>query len=113
MSLRVQMNNMFYPIDRMQFNFKDYNIVEPYISYANCSQIFGNEAQLNPQEFHDLYPIFCFNTSAHPRALLANGIDITLHIEKSSTLTLQAFALVLEDSHYTIDVDQGRMLRIQ
>jgi len=33
--LRIQMNNMYYPIDRMQLNFNDYNILELYISYVN------------------------------------------------------------------------------
>ena len=41
-----------------------------------------------------------------------NGINIVLHIEKSSFLSLTAFALILEDAQYSIDVSDGKMLRI-
>ena len=42
-----------------------------------------------------------------------NGINITVHIEKSDALTLNAFALVMQDCKYTIDTSDGRMTRIQ
>ena len=111
-SLRLQLNSMYYPIDSMTFNFDDYNIVEPYLAYINCCKTFGNEPQLTLQEFHDIYPIFVFDCSAQPETLKSNGIDISLHIEKTSTLTLEGYALILEDSYYNIQTNNGRMLRI-
>jgi hypothetical protein len=111
-SMRIQMNNVYYPIDRMQFNFDNYNIMEPYNSYVECCKTFGNEPQLNVQEFHDLYPVFCFDVSAQPQSLKSNGIDITLIIEKTAALTLQGHALLLEDTYHSIDIDNGRMLRL-
>src|SRR5438093_2813506 len=111
-SLRLQLNNMFYPIDRMQFDFANYKIIEPYQAYINVCQTFGVEPPLSLQEFHDLSPIFCLYCSSQPELLRSNGIDLTLHIEKSSALTLNAFALVIEDARYSIDVSDGRMLRI-
>jgi hypothetical protein len=111
-SLRIQMNNVYYPIDRMEFNFENYNILEPYDSYVNCCKTFGNEPTLNIQEFHDLSPIFCFNVSSQDERLKSNGIDVNLHIGKSQALTLQGFVLMLEDCHYTLDVNDGRMLRL-
>jgi hypothetical protein len=111
-SLRVQLNSMYYPIDRMQFNFLDNDILEPYISYANCCNTFGVEAQLSAQEFKDLYPIFCFDVSAQSRTLKDNGITVSLHIEKSSALSLQGYCVVLEDCSYTIDVEKGSMVRV-
>ena len=35
-SLRVKVNNMYYPIDGMKFNFNTYNSVEAYIAYVNA-----------------------------------------------------------------------------
>jgi hypothetical protein len=111
-SLRLQLNNLYYPIDRMQFDFQNYKISEPYQSYINICQTFGNEPQLTLQEFHDLSPIFCIDCSSQPETLKNNGVDLTLHIEKSSALTVNAYALVIEDVQYTIDVMDGKMLRV-
>ena len=111
-SIRIQMNNVYYPIDRMEFDFANHNIVEPYNSYVECCKTFGVEPQLSYQEYHDLYPIFVIDVSAQDERLKTNGIDITVHIEKSSGLTLQGFYLMKEDCYNTIDTDGGRMLRI-
>ena len=75
--------------------------------------MFGNEPQLSVQEFKDLYPIFCFDVSAQSKTLKDNGINVTLHIEKSSGLTLRGYASLLEDCQYKIDVNNGSMVRIQ
>ncbi len=56
-SLRAQVNNMYYPVDRMEFNFLEANFLEPYLAMINCCKIFGNEPQLSAQEFKDLYTI--------------------------------------------------------
>jgi hypothetical protein len=111
-SIRVQLNGMYYPIDEMKFNFDEYNIAQPYLAYINCSKMFGNEPSLTVQEFHDLYPIYCIDLSSQPETIKSNGIDVTVHIEKSSTLTLQAYCLVLEDSYFKIDTIDGKMVRI-
>ena len=113
-SMRVQLNNLYYPIDNMKMNFKDYKIAEPYNAYVNACKSFGVEPQLDllVQEYRDLYPIICFDTSACPESLQSNGIDITIHIEKSPALTLEGYCLVLEDSIWNIEVAEGRMLRL-
>jgi len=111
-SLRVQLNNMYYPIDNMRFDFANWKLNEPYVAYINSCKTFGVEPQLNLQEFRDLYAVFAVDLSAQPENLRLNGIDLTIHIEKDSQLTLQSFCLVLEDVHYSIDVEGGRMLRI-
>ena len=112
-SMRVQINQTYYPIDRMQMDFLNADVLEPYVAYMNCCQMFGNEPQLSVQEFKDLYPIFCFDVSAQSKTLKDNGINVTLHIEKSSALTLRGYALLLEDCQYKIDVNNGSMVRIQ
>jgi hypothetical protein len=111
-SLRIQMNNTYYPIDRMQFKFSNYNIAEPYMNYVNACLTFGNHPQLSVQEFKDLYPIFVFDTSSQDEKLKTNDLDITLHIEKSSGVTLQGYSLLLENCQFTIDVGKGSMLRL-
>src|SRR5438093_3723607 len=55
-SLRLQLNNIFYPIDRMEFDFANYKINEPYQAYINVCQTFGVELPLSLQEFHDFKP---------------------------------------------------------
>lgn len=112
-SLRAQLGtNHFYPIDRMKMDFLNADILEPYVSYINCCQMFGNEPQLTVQEFKDLYPIFCFDVSAQPKGE-SNSVSVNLHIEKSSALQLKAYALLLEDCRYKIDVLGGKMIRVQ
>ena len=103
---------MSYPTNGMEMNFLDANIVEPYISYINCCMRFGNEPQLTLHEFNKLYPIMCFDVSSQPQLLKSNGINITLYIKKSSALTLLGYCLILEESHHTIDVLNGQMIRV-
>jgi hypothetical protein len=111
-ALRLQMNNMYYPIDRMQFNFKEFNAAEPYKAYVEACKTFGVESCITLWEYINIYPIFVFDTSSQPDQLRSNGIQITLHIEKASTSTFTAFALMLEDALYKIDTGDGKMLRI-
>jgi len=111
-SLRVKLNNMYYPIDGMKFNFGNYNAVEAFIAYVNACRTFGHEPQMPLQEFL-LNPIFCFDLSAQPETLKSNGIDITIQIEKTSALTIQGYCLVKEESYHQIDVADGKMLRIR
>jgi hypothetical protein len=111
-SLRMQLNNKYYPIDEMRMDFDSYKVHEPYQAYINMCNTFGVEPQITLQEFIDLHAVFCFDLSAQPETLKANGIDITLHIRKSAALTLLGFALVLEDANYQLEVADGRILRL-
>ena len=109
-SLRLQLNSMYYPIDRIQIDFENYKIAEPFISYVNVWKTFGNEPQLSVQEAY-LSPIFRFDVSAQPESLKTHGVDITLIIEKTTALTLQAYVLILEDAYFQINCNDGKMLR--
>ena len=59
-----------------------------------------------------LYPIFCFDIYAQPESLKSHGINLTLKMQKDSTVKLEGFALILQDSYFKIDVGNGTMLRI-
>jgi hypothetical protein len=109
-SLRLQLNQMYIPQDYMRFNFSDNKISEPYKAYIDCCRVFGNDPQITYLEFKNLYPIFCYNSSSQPEQLKTNSIDLTLHIEKSSGLSLTAYALVFEDTHFTLL--EGRLNRL-
>src|SRR5829696_923713 len=111
-SLKMQLNHKYYPTDDMKMEFDSYKVHEPYQAYVNMCNTFGVEPQIPLQEFIDLHAIFCFDLSAQPETLKANGIDITLPIRKSAALTLQGFALVLEDANYQLEVADGRILRL-
>ena len=111
-SLRVQLNNMYIPNDRMEMDFETYKLNEPYQAYIDMCARFGNDPQISVQDFHDNYPIFCFDVSAQPEQLKSNGIDIRLHINKISALALNGYALVLSDAEFTINTGDGRMLSI-
>jgi hypothetical protein len=96
----------------MQFNFKDYNVAEPYKAYIEACKTFGVESCLPLWEFINLMPIFVFDTSSQPELLRSNGIQITLHIEKAANSTFTAYALLLEDALYKIDTGDGKMMRL-
>jgi len=108
----LQLNTTYHPIDNMRFNFSEYKFADPYKSYVEMCRTFGNDPGLSFLEFHDLYPIFCFDCSAQSEQLKTNGINFTLHIEKTSSLTLEAHCVLLEDAHYKIDVNDGNMIRL-
>ena len=42
-SIRVKVNNLYYPNDGMKFNFSHYNVAEAYIAYVNACKTFGFE----------------------------------------------------------------------
>jgi hypothetical protein len=65
-SLRIQLNNMYYPIDGMKIKLSAYDITESYLAYITVCKIFGVEPQLSAQEHHDLYSTFCVDLSAQP-----------------------------------------------
>jgi hypothetical protein len=109
-SLRLQLNQMYIPQDYIRFNFADNKLSEPYKAYIDTCKTFGNEPQLSYLEYKDLLPIFAFNCSSQPDVLKTNSIDLTLHIEKASASTFTAFALILEDSYYTLN--DGRLARV-
>ena len=111
-SLRLALNQTYYPINKMEFKPTESSIQHPYGSYIEMCKIFGNEPMYDFKTFKDFYSVFCFDTSSQHEDLKKNGIQISLEIEKSSDFNLRAYCLVLEDSEYSITVNNGQMIRI-
>ena len=82
---------------------KHFNVFESYNAYSEISKVFENEPQLNPIDFRNLYPIYCFDLSTPDENLVKNGIQIQLDIKKSSSESLTAYCLILEDTLHVIN----------
>jgi len=108
-SLRVQLNNSYYPINNLEFSFKKNYQLQPYLNYINMCKNFGNEPQLSYSDFKNLYSIFCFDVSAQSDNLVINGCDVTIHITKDNLFTPKCYCLVLEEKHIDINLKGGRL----
>lgn len=110
-SVQVQLNQTRYPVDPIRIDTSKNYFSEGYQNYKNVCRDFGVETQLKPNDWRNLFPIFCFDLSAQNEDLKKNGCDVTINIEKTGTDSLTAFAVVLEDSSYEIQVLNGMMVR--
>jgi len=111
-SLRVQINNSYYPINKMEFDAVGNKQMEPYLAYVKMCKEFNVLPQLNIRDFKNLYSIFCFDVSAQDEKLSVNGCDITVHITKSSEFKAKAYCLILEEKHCQIQIKNGKMFTV-
>lgn len=111
--LQVRLNQSRYPMDPIILNSEHYNIFEAYNYYEDICHQFGIEPQLDPIEYKNLYPIYCFDLSAQDENLVKNGVNIQLHIKKSNNESLTAYCLILEDTSHVIKILNGQMTRIE
>jgi hypothetical protein len=111
-SLRLALNQTYYPLDKMEFSAINSELQHPYGEYIQMCKTFMVDPQYDFSMYKKQYSIFCFDVSSQPEDLKKNGIDITLKIEKSPAFTLHAFCLLLEDVKYSITVNDGQMIRI-
>ena len=112
-SLRIALNQIYYPIDKMEFSGINNSMSHPYRNYCEMCKTFGVEPPLDYITFKKDYSIFCFDVSSQQEDLKKNGIDITLELEKSNNFDLKAFCLLLEDARYQIVTHDGNMIRIE
>ena len=112
-SLQVKLNQSRYPLDSVTLNAQHSNVFEAYIMYESVCKVFGVEPPLNPNDFRNLYTLYCFDLSAQDENLVKNGVNIQLVIKKSSAEPLNAYCLILEDASYIIKVINGQMTRIE
>ena len=109
--LQVKLNQTRYSLDPMIQDPEHFNIFGSYNAYSEICKIFGNERQLNSIDFRNLYPIYCFDLNTQDENLVKNGIQIQLEIKKSSSESLTAYCLILEDiSHVIKKRDQRKVL---
>jgi hypothetical protein len=112
-SLRVQINNSYYPINKMEFDAVGNKQMEPYLAYVKMCKEFNVIPQLNIRDFKNLYSIFCFDVSAQDEKLSVNGCDITVHITKSTDFKAKAYCLILEEKHCQIQIKNGKMFTVE
>ena len=113
-SIQVMLNQERYPIDPMRFDIANNNYFEGYKAYKSVCDLFGNDAQLSPLDWRNLYSIFCFDLTAQNEDLVKNGCDVTIKIEKTEGQeAFKAYAVALADSSYRIQVANGRMSKIE
>ena len=111
--LQVKLNQTRYPLDPIIQDPENFNVFESYNMYSEACRLFGTEPQLNPIDYRNLYPIYCFDLTAQDENLVKNGIQIQLEIKKSSAESLTAYCLILEDTSHVIKVINGQMTRIE
>ena len=111
-SVQVLLNQSRYPIDPIRVDLTRNYFSEAYNVYKNVCRDFGIKVQLTPENWRNLYPIFCFDLSAQQEDLKKNGCDVTITIEKKGTDSLTAYAVVMEDTYHEIEVLNGRMVRV-
>lgn len=117
-SVQVLLNQARYPIDPIRIDLTRNYFSEGYNAYKNVCKDFGGFGShsalgyLSPDEWRNLYPVFCFDLSAQSEDLKKNGCDVTIQIEKKGADSLTAYAVVLEDTYHEIEVLNGRMVRV-
>ena len=111
-SVQVLLNQARYPIDPIRVDLTRNYFSEAYNAYKSVCRDFGVATQLSPDDWRNLYPIFCFDLSAQNEDLKKNGCDVTINIEKKGADSLTAYAVVMEDTYHEIEVLNGRMVRI-
>ena len=113
-SLQVLINQTLYPLYPLKINIGSKNIFsEGFEAYVEMCKNFGTSPQLNPKDWRDLYPIFCFDLSSQSEDIAKNGCDITIEMEKNrSDLKLKAHAVLLVETENKIEVNNGRMVGI-
>ena len=60
-SLQVKLNQSRYPLDSVTLNPQHSNVFEAYIMYESVCIVFGVEPPLNPNDFRNLYTLYCFD----------------------------------------------------
>lgn len=111
--LQVRLNQDRYPLEPVILEPTQFNVISAYYMYKEMCQTFGLITQFSPEEWRLNYPIFCFDVTAHAENLNKNGVQITVHIEKSAAAEISAFCLILEETSNVIKVMDKKMIRIE
>lgn len=109
-SLQLQLNNSYYPVNRMEFDIEKNEQMFPYHNYIKMCKSFTDSPQLSLINFRDLYPIFCFDVSHQDDKLVTNGCDITVHITKTDAFQPRCYVLILEEKHCEIKLNKGKFV---
>ena len=106
LTIQVRVNGSLYPIQKMTMDVSKGDVSEPYLSYIEACNWFGNEAQLSLIEYRDYYPIICINTSSQSE-LLKSGNECSVEVEKSNSDPVTIFCLLLEDNRISFNLGNG------
>ena len=88
------MNQSRYPIDPIRVDLLRNYFSEAYNAYQNVCRDFGMLERLKPEDWRNLYPIFCLDLSAQNEDLKKKNCDVTINIEKKATKSVIAYAVV-------------------
>ena len=89
--------------------------MEAYTEYENMCYNFGAIPQLDPHDWRNLYPIFCFDCSSQNDDLKKGGITLSVNTRFSTNPNgnLRVFAMLLEDNFSEINIINSVMTNIQ
>ena len=113
--IELQLNNVNYPNQpiRVKYDYEN-DYMEAYTEYENMCYNFGVIPPLTPNDWRNIHPIFCFDTSSQNEDLKKGGITARVNVKFNSNPqgNLRAYALLLEDSYQQINVINGVMVNI-
>ena len=94
-------------------NQNDY--MEAYTEYENMCYNFGAIPELDPHDWRNLYPIFCFDCSSQNDVLKKGGITLRVNTKFNTNPNgnLRVFAMLLEDNFSETNIINSVMTNIQ
>ena len=110
-SLKVQVNNSFYPLNSIEIEKSKNHLF--YLNYIKACKYFKNKPQISLLEFRELYSIFCFDVSSQSENLCINGADITLHITKDVNYVGNCIVIILAEKFMELKIKAGKMMTLE
>ena len=112
-SIQIQLNNTYYPINKMDFDVENNENIFPYETYVQTCKDFKTRPQLSLEDYKNLYSIFCIDVSSQDDKLAINNIDVTLHITKDSDFKAKLYTLILEEKAISMRLSGGKVAIIE
>lgn len=112
-SIRVQLNNSYYPLNPLTFDVSKRYQLNPYLEYVKSCELNQTNPQLSFQQWKNNYPIFCIDVKDHEQDIVKNSCMVTLNIEKDENFKCTCYCLILEEKEIEIIVKESKMSYIQ
>ena len=96
--IELQLNNVNYPNQPVRMKYNNQNdFMQAYTEYEEMCYNFGIVPQLDPHDWRNLYPVFCFDCSSQNEDLKRGGITLRVNVTFNTNLegNLRAYALLL------------------
>ena len=110
-NIQVQVKDVYYPVNPLEFDITKNKEVLPYSYYINVCNLFSNSTQLNILDWQNLYSIFCFDLTAQENEIV-NQYPITIHVKKDPEFKPVIYVVALEEKLNKINIIDGKMANV-